>query len=150
MTLPEVVVVLAITGIIVGMSITRLTSSREQSGRIAARQQLLSAFAAARAAAVQKGKTATLTLTDTSATVSALNARGDSSLVVWGPSAFNDPVASTVAALNGAPATLTYDARGLLSPTADGTLKYEIRLGSIKDTVCLTAQGMLMPRGCTL
>lgn len=150
MTLPEVLVVITILGIIVGITIPRFSGSRDSSGRLAARQQLQAAFSAARAAAVQKGTSATLTLTDSSAAVSALSAPSDSAVAVWGPMTFRDPVPSTVTPLDAAPLELTYDARGLLTPVASGTLKYEITVGSLKDTLCLTALGMLMPRGCVL
>lgn len=150
MTLPEVIVVITILGIIVGITVPRFSTARESAGRVAARQQLQAAFSAARSAAIQKGKTATLTLTDSSASVTAVSTRSDSGFVIWGPTTFRDPVPSTVTPLDAAPLVLTYDARGLLTPVASGTLKYEITVGGLKDTLCLTASGMLMPRGCVL
>ena len=150
MTLPEVMIVVTMVGVVFGITVPKLAPSRDAAARRAARQQLVAAFAATRSVAVQKGKTATLTLTSTTATVEVLNGLAATPVTVWGPVGFDSPAAITMTPLDGAPTTLQYDARGLLSPTPVGTLRYRLTVGTVQDTVCVSPAGLILPPGCAL
>lgn len=142
--------VVGIAGILYMLMAPRLGETRAKSQLRAARQELSAAFASARAAALQKGKTSTLTLTSGSATVTVLSGLAGTSVTVFGPIRFDQDLGSTVTPLGGAPTAVSFDARGLVSPVPDGIRKYRISNGAFSDTLCISAAGIILPRGCQL
>jgi len=122
----ELLMVVAILAAVFGFVVPRMTTIKTNPSLRAARQQLTAAFSAARSAALQKGKTSTLTLSGSSATVSVLSGLASKS------------------------ATVNYDARGLMSPTPTSTLRYQLKLGSKADTLCISQAGLILKKGCAL
>lgn len=149
-TMIEIFVVIAILAVIYVMIGPRIAELRSRSSLRAARQELSSAIAAARAAALQKGKTATLTLASNTATVTVLSGLAGGSVQILGPIRFDKTLNSTLTALSGAPTSIAFDARGLVSPVPTGISKYRLANGVYADTVCVSAAGIILPRGCTL
>lgn len=150
MTLTELLMVVAVAAIVFMLAVPKIAVMRDGAGRRAARQQLVAAFAATRAAALQKGKSATLTLTSGSATVTALSGLAGTEVTVWGPLAFDSTLNAKIEALDGASNTISYNARGILTPTPAGTLKYRLKVGTMQDTVCISPAGIILPKGCKL
>lgn len=150
MTLPELLIVVAIAGTLFALAVPKIAGARDGAAKRAARQELSAAFAATRAAALQKGKTATLTLTSTSATVAVLSGMAATSTTVYGPIRFNTTLNATIEAMGGSPTSISYNARGLLTPTPAGTLRYKVTVGTQRDTVCLSPAGIILPKGCSL
>lgn len=150
MTLPELLIAVVIIGIIFAFSVTKMATASDSASRRAARQQFIAAFAATRAAALQKGKTATLTLTSTSATVAVQSGLAGNATTVWGPLEFNTALNVIIEPLGGATSTISYSSRGLLTPTPGGILRYRLTVGASRDTVCISAAGLILPRGCQL
>lgn len=150
MTLIELMIVLSITAIMVGFAAPGVFMARDSASRRSARQELAGAFAATRAAALQKGKIATLTLTSSSATVSVLSGIAGTAVTVLGPIQFNTSLLATIEPLDGAPAMISYNARGMLTPTPVGTQKYQVSVGYLRDTLCISPAGIILPRGCQL
>ncbi len=150
MSLIELMIVLAVSAIMVGFAIPNVFMSRDSSARRAARQELAAAFAATRAAALQKGKLATLTLTSNSATVSVMSGMAGSAVVVLGPVRFNTSLMALIDPLDGAPSTIQYNARGMMTPTPVSTQRYQVTVGMLKDTVCISPAGIILPKGCAL
>lgn len=148
----EILMVVAIAGILYVMMGPRVAETRAKASLRAARQELVSAFASARAAALQKGKTSTLTLTSGTATVTVLSGLNGTSTTVFGPIKFNGDLNTTVTALGGAPTSISYDARGLVTPApaANDVRKYRLVSGIYADTLCISAAGIILPRGCQL
>jgi hypothetical protein len=128
----------------------KIAAARDGASRRAARQQLVTAIAATRAAAFQKGKIATLSLTSTSATVSVLSGLAGNAVTVMGPIRFNTSLGSTITPLSGAPPTVQFNSRGMLTPTPEAPLRYLIVTGTLRDTVCVSPIGVIMPKGCVL
>ncbi len=149
-SLVEMLMVVSITGLVTALVLPSIAATRDSSGRRAAHQVFEGALAATRAAALQKGKTATLTLASNSATVTVLSGVANTAVSVLGPIRFPSAFNATIEALNGSTTTIAYNARGLLTPTPAGTLSYRVRVGSNQDTVCVTVTGLIMPRGCKL
>ncbi len=150
MTLPELLIVVGIAAVLFALALPKIATARDGAAKRAARQELAAAFAATRAAALQKGKTATLTLTSTSASVAVLSGIAGTSVNVWGPIRFNTTLNASIEALSGAPTSVAYNARGMLTPTPAGTLKYRVTVGALKDTVCISPAGIILGKGCTL
>jgi len=150
LTLVETLVVLSLMGVMYVLVAPRLTEIRSQSSLRAARQELSSAFAAARAAALQKGKTSTLTMSPISATVSVLSGLTGNPVQIYGPLLFNKELNSSLSAINGAPMTVSFDARGLVTPMPAGISRYRLANGTRADTICISPAGIILPRDCEL
>jgi type II secretory pathway pseudopilin PulG len=146
----EILLVVAIIGVIVTLVSPRVSEIRAKSGLRASRQLLTTAFAAARAAALQKGKTSTLTLTATSASVSVLSGLTGNPVTILGPLRFDKELNSSVSAVTGASMTVSFDSRGLVTPMPGSISKYRIANGVFADTVCISPAGIILPKGCEL
>jgi prepilin-type N-terminal cleavage/methylation domain-containing protein len=150
LSLIEVLVVLSIMGLMYVLVAPRISAVREQSSLRAARQELSSAFAMARASALQKGKTATLTMSSISASVSVNSGLTGQPVQIYGPLMFNKELNSSLSAVNGAPMTVSFDARGLVTPMALGISRYRIATGTRADTICISPAGIILPKDCQL
>ncbi len=150
LTLIELLLVVVMAGIIFAIAIPRMTTLKTSTTLRAGRQQLTTAFAAARAAALQKGKTSTLTLTGSTARVSVMSGLNATSVNVFGPVRLDGDLGLTLSALSSAPTSVQFDSRGMLTPTPASTLKYRIAIGSVADTICISPAGVIMPKGCQL
>jgi len=145
----EVLLVIAIIGITLTFASPRIGEIRARSSLRAARQVLSSAFAAARASALQKGKTSTLTLTSTSASVSVLSGLSGNAVTILGPLRFDKDLGSSLTAVSGG-MTVSFDARGLVTPMPATISKYRLANGIYADTVCISPAGIILPKTCAL
>jgi Tfp pilus assembly protein FimT len=112
----------------------------------AAREELTAAIATARAAAVQKGRTATLFVSGNQMWVTVVNAGSGTTTVVpvkSFSSLYNVSVAATEP-------SITFDMRGFLTPRLASTGVFRIVGASRRDSVCITSAGQIMPRSCSL
>lgn len=150
-SLAEVMVVVSILGIMFMIAGPRITEVRSKSQLRAARQELISAFAAARTAALQKGKVSTLTLTSTTASVSVLSGLAGTAVDVYSVG-FNRDLNSSLSGIGGTPMTISFDARGLVSSATPivGTGMYRLLSGTTADTLCVSSSGVILPRSCSL
>ena len=149
-SLAEVLVVIAIVGVLYMVASPRIADVRSRSSLRAARQELTSAFASARTSAMQKGKPSTLTLTATSAVVSVLSGLNGVGVEVYSVD-FSRDLNSSLTGLAGSPMTVSYDAHGLLTGVpANSTQKYRLLNGTAADTLCISAAGVILSRTCQL
>lgn len=146
----EIIMVVVIGGIILAIAGPRVSEANERAALRASRQVLSTAFASARAAAVQKGQEATLTLTSTSATVTVLSGLSQTEERILGPLSFDNSLGTTIVPLGGAPSTITFDVRGMASPRLDDITRYEIARPTHKDTLCVSATGFILQKDCQL
>jgi Tfp pilus assembly protein FimT len=146
----EIMVVVSVLGLMYLLVGPRISAVQEQNSLRAARQQLSSAFATARAAALQKGKTATLTMSPISASVSVLSGLTGNPVLIYGPLRFDKELNSTLSALNGAAMTVSFDARGLVTPIPVGISRYRLTSGTRADTICISPAGIILPSDCAL
>lgn len=146
----EVLLVIAIIGITLTFASPRIAEIRARSSLRGSRQLLSSAFAAARAAALQKGKTSTLTLTASSATVSVLSGLTGNAVTILGPLRFDKGLSSSLSAVGGASMTVSFDARGVVTPMPASISKYRLANGVYADTVCISPAGIILPKTCQL
>ena len=146
----EILMVTIMIGVIVAISIPKIGEIKERSSLRASRQVLGAAFSAARSAAIQKGQVATLALSANSATVRVLSGVNKQSVVVLGPLRFDKSLSTTIVPLENAPVSITYDVRGMASPRLDAITRYELRSRTLKDTLCISTTGFLLPADCKL
>jgi type II secretory pathway pseudopilin PulG len=146
----EALMVMVIIAILVAVTAPRIAVMNESSSLRASRQILGSAFAAARSAAIQKGQQSTITLTSNSATVRVLSGLNRQTIVVMGPLRFDKSLNTTLVPINSAPTTITFDVRGMASPRLSEITRYELRAPNRRDTLCVSATGMLLQKDCKL
>lgn len=148
-TMIELMLVVAALAVVFTMVVPRMTFIKESSSMRAGRQQLTAAFAAARAAALQKGKPSTLTITGNKAYVSVLSGLAGTSVGVFGPVDLAS-TGVTLIPLGSAPTTITYNARGLMTPTPASMLRYQLSTAGRVDTLCISPAGLILKKGCVL
>lgn len=146
----ELLLVVATLAVVFTMVVPRMTIMRDGTALRAGRQQLSAAFAAARAAALQKGKPSTLTITGNKASVTVLSGLASANVKVMGPVDLYKSVGVTLTPVGGAPTTVSYNARGLLTPIPTQVLKYRLSAGGRVDTLCISPAGIILKKGCTL
>lgn len=149
-TLAEVLMVVAIMGTLFVITVPKITELKARTTMRASRETLASAFATARGVAMQKGKRSTLTLSGNTVGVSVLSGLTATLTTVIRPQSFNSTFGTNVTAIGDAPTTITFDARGLVTPVRATIAKYRISLGSYSDTVCVSGAGVVLRRGCRL
>ncbi len=148
-TLVEVLLVTVVMALIMALALPKFMLMREQSTARSSRLMLASAFAAARASAVQKGQPATLTIEDGAVSVTVLSGLNEQEVRVLGPMAFNGSTTATLKSLDNV-SKVTYDPRGLIKPLLPGITRYELIYGEESDTLCISASGLILPRDCRL
>ncbi len=142
--------VVVVLGLMMAMALPKIAELKSRSSLRAARQGLSALFAATRAAAVQKGKVATLTLSGTTASVVVLSGLQGQPVTIMGPVRFDQQFGATLTAMASAPMTIRYDARGLVTPATVTITRYRLSVGSTSDTVCVNGVGLVMLKGCEL
>ena len=136
-SLIEMMVVLAMLGIIVAISAPRIQTIRNRSNMRAARDEAATAIAIARSAAIQKGQKAYFRTANDS--ISAVVSSGQ---VVLMQRSLLDMYGAKITPLNGGPAQLNYDTRGFADYGSQ--VKYEIKINSkTADTLCVTKLGLI-------
>lgn len=111
----------------------------------AARDEIASTIANARAAAMEKGRTTTLRISGNQlwVTVATSNAGGTKTVV---------PAKSLMAlyrvSLASTDTTISFDRRGFATPRLSSTGIFRIVRGESRDSVCVTRSGLVMARGC--
>lgn len=146
----EVLLVVGVAAIMFAMVVPRMTTIKTSSSMRAARQELSAAFAAARAAALQKGKTSTLIIDGSSARVTVLSGLNGTVVSVFGPIKLDTEFGVVLTPLSSSPVSINFDARGQLTPTPASVLKYKLSMASSSDTLCISPAGIIMPKGCQL
>lgn len=154
--------VVAIMGTLFVITVPKITELKARTALRASRETLASAFATARAVAMQKGKRSTLTLSGNTIGVAVVNGLTATLTSVVRPQSFSSTFGTNLAAIvesegvtwvESAPTSMTFDARGLRIISSGPRLaiaKYQISLGSYADTMCVSGAGFVLRRGCRL
>lgn len=145
-TLTEMIIVVGVVGLLTIISLPRFSGLVERNRLSAAREELTAAIATARAAAVQKGRTATMFVSGNQMWVTVVNSGSGTTTVVpvkSFSSLYNVSVAATEP-------SITFDMRGFLTPRLASTGVFRIVGASRRDSVCITSAGQIMPRSCSL
>ena len=149
-SLIELMIVIALLGVLASMVVPAISDLRNRSGLRSARSLVLASLSAARAAAIQKGKTATVSLVNGTLTVTAQSGLQPQAVQIQGPVNLRRVTGATIAPLDGAPTQLVYDARGIVTPVRGSVSRYELSIGNLTDIVCISGAGTILPKGCVL
>jgi prepilin-type N-terminal cleavage/methylation domain-containing protein len=145
-TFAELLIVLVIIGSLMFFALPKFAGLVERSQLSAAREEISAAIATARAAAVQKGRTATVVFSGNRMWVNVVSANGASTSTVVPTKEFSSLYNVSVVAANDT--AITYDMRGFARLAS--SQKFRILGSSRSDSVCVTAAGQIMRRGCSL
>lgn len=149
-TLTEMLIVVSVVGMLTLISMPRFSRLVERNKLTAAREELAAAIATARAAAVQKGRTATLFLSGNQMWVTVVTSSAGTTTTVVPVKSFSTLYNVTVAPKDPAITSVTFDMRGFANPRLPATGVFRIQGSSKKDSLCITTAGQLMPRSCSL
>jgi Tfp pilus assembly protein FimT len=137
-------------GLLAMFAVPRLTELKARTTLRASHDLLEASFATARASAMQKGKQATLSLSGNTVGVTVLSGLTNVSTIVMRPALMSSTFGTDLAALDGAPTSVVFDARGLVTPVRATIAKYQLTVGAYADTVCVSGAGVVLRRGCRL
>lgn len=149
----ELLLVVGLLAIVFALVAPKMTTIRESSSLRAGRQQLSAAFAAARAAALQKGKTSTLVITGNTVRVTVRSGLAGNLVGVFGPIRLDESLGITLEPLGEAPALINYNGRGMMTNVMvedEEVFRYRLRYGTKADTLCISTAGLILSKSCTL
>jgi prepilin-type N-terminal cleavage/methylation domain-containing protein len=145
-TLTEMLIVVVVMSLLALFSLPRFQGLYERSRLASARQEIIAAIATARAAAIQKGRASRLTLNGNQLAVTVTSSSGTQTTIIP-----RMPLDSLYGISVSAPdSVLAFDVRGFVTTSIYGTGIFRLVGTSRRDSVCITATGQIMPRGCTL
>jgi prepilin-type N-terminal cleavage/methylation domain-containing protein len=146
-TLTELLIVVVMVGALTMFALPKFSGLVARNKLQAARDEITAAIATARAAAVQKGRTATLRINNNRVWVTVLTDDAGTTMTVV-------PMKSMMTlynvSLSATDSTIHYDMRGFANPRLGSTGVFRLLGNSKRDSVCITAAGQIMPRGCSL
>ena len=147
-TLTEMLIVVVVVGSLTLFSLPKFSGLVERNKLSAAREEITAAIATARAAAIQKGRTATFALSGNKISVTVVTSESGTTATVVPQKNLGTLYNVTV----GSPAdtAITFDMRGFANPRLAGVTKYVISAGARRDSICVTTAGQIMPRTCSL
>ena len=146
-TLTEMLIVVVMVGALTLMTLPKFSGLVERNKLSAAREEIAAAVATARAAAVQKGRTATLRVSGNTMWVTVVTSNAGATTTIVPVKSFSSLYNVSLAATD---TIVTYDTRGFASPRLGGTAVFRIVGSSRRDSVCITTAGPIMPRRCSL
>ena len=149
-TLTEMLIVVSVVGLLTLFSLPKFRGLVERNKLTAAREELAAAIATARAAAVQKGRTATLFLSGNQMWVTVVTNNAGSTTTIVPVKSFGTLYNVSVSPKDPALTSVTFDMRGFATPRLSQTGVFRMVRGTKKDSLCITTAGQLMPRGCSL
>ena len=140
-------IVVSVVGLLTLFALPKFSGLVERNQLTAAREELASAIATARAAAVQKGRTATLFLSGNQMWVTVVTSNAGTTTTVVPVKSFTSLYNVSVTATD---PSITFDMRGFVTPRLSSTGIFRITGSSRRDSVCITTAGQIMPRSCSL
>jgi Tfp pilus assembly protein FimT len=136
-----------IVGSLTLFALPKFSGLVERNRLSAAREEIAAAIATARAAAVQKGRTATIRISGNKMWVDVVTSSAGTTTTVVPLKSFSSLYNVSVAATD---TSITYDMRGFATPRLSSTGIFRIVGSSRRDSVCITTAGQIMPRSCSL
>ena len=149
-TVTEMLIVVSIMALMATFALPKFRGLAERNRLTSAREELAAAIATARAAAVQKGRTATLVLTGNQMWVTVVTNNAGSTTTIVPVKSFSSLYNVSVSPKDAALTSITFDMRGFATPRLSSTGIFRINGASKKDSLCTTTAGQLMPRSCSV
>ena len=147
-SLPELMLVLCVAAMAMGYATPKLRRAQQLLTMRAAKNDLASSVASARAAAVQKGRPGRLTIKGSRMTVSVdTNAARNRMTLIERDLKLTYRV--TIQTRNPADSVIPFDSRGFARTASGGTAVYVLSApGGLVDSVCVSLLGLASKKGC--
>jgi prepilin-type N-terminal cleavage/methylation domain-containing protein len=139
----ELATVMTLIGVIMAMTFPYMHGFKEREDSRSAQQQIAAYAAMARAAAIQRGRTASIRFDADSMWVTADTV--GSTLRLRPTVSLHTSFGVTVAADQ---AVVTFDPRGFSTSTPSAGARYVVSRGAHRDTVCVTRMGRIKIKEC--
>ncbi len=149
-TLVEMLIVLSVMGGLALFSLPRFAGLQERSRLTSARQEVEAAIATARAAAIQKGRTATVVFSNNKLWVTVTTSSSGTQATVVPVTPLDSVYGVTLTSRSASDTSIAFDMRGFASPRLSATGVFRLAGTTRRDSVCVTTAGAIMPRGCSL
>ena len=149
-SLIELMIVMVVVTLLTLMSLPRFGALRERSRITSAMQRLESSIAAARSAAIQKGRNARVIISNNSVIVKVTTNAAGATATVIPATDYKTEYGVTFSFGTPADSMLTYNARGFITPTLTYAVKIRLQSTTRSDSICTTTAGQLMKRGCKM
>jgi len=146
-TLTELLIVVTMVGALTLFALPKFSGLVARNKLQAARDEITAAIATARASAVQKGRTATLRINNNRVWVTVVTDDAGTTMTVVPMKSMMTLYNVSVAASD---SIIHFDMRGFANPRLGATGVFRLLGGAKRDSVCITAAGQIMPRGCSL
>jgi prepilin-type N-terminal cleavage/methylation domain-containing protein len=149
-TLIELLVALALVGLLAALAGPRVVALRGGQSLRGARGEVVATIEAARAAALQRGRDAWVVRRDDTLVAATVD-ESQAGRVVVATADLHRLYGTTLRTAVPADDSITFDGRGLADPRLDRPLavyRLQARGSSMRDSVCVTRLGMLLPAGC--
>lgn len=150
-TMIEVLIVLTLLGVLMAATRPFLVRARDGWAVRAARQEVAATVDAARGAALQRGRSARVQVVGNAlrAVVDTGAGFGSALEVLRSPDLRREyGIALSVA--TAADTLLQFDGRGLASPRLGRTARIRLTGRTLRDSVCVSNLGLLLPKACAL
>jgi len=155
-TMVELMMVIAILGLLVGIAIPRIRNYRMSNNMMSAKAQVASSIATARAAAIQKGRQARFIVrgdrlnvevsADTASSIGGSSATG--TMIILSNIPLDDRYDVSIVPRAALDSVIRFDARGFGTTGSGGMARFILTGGSRTDSVCVSSLGLIMKRGC--
>jgi prepilin-type N-terminal cleavage/methylation domain-containing protein len=153
MTLPEVLITIAIGLILMSFAGPSLGRARDRFAVQAARREIAATVEAARAASVQRGHAARFFVRTHSvvaiADTAAPGQPTSGTLVVLAPRSFDQAYGVKLSLAYSTDTAIVFDARGFANPRLNHVMRIAIVGRSTRDSVCISSFGQVLPANCT-
>jgi prepilin-type N-terminal cleavage/methylation domain-containing protein len=149
-TLVEMMIVVSVMGALALFSLPKFAGLQERSRLTSARQEVEAAIATARAAAIQKGRTATVVFSNNKLWVTVTTSSSGAQTTVVPATPLDSVYGVTVQSRSAGDTSISFDMRGFASPRLAATGVFVLKGTTRTDSVCVTTAGAIMPRGCSL
>jgi prepilin-type N-terminal cleavage/methylation domain-containing protein len=155
-TMVELMMVIAILGLLTMVALPRIRNYRMSNNMMSAKAQVASSIATARAAAIQKGRTARFIVrgdrlnvevsADTASSIGGSTATG--TMIIISNIPLIDRYGVTIVPRATGDSAIRFDGRGFGSTGSGGRATFILTGGSRTDSVCVSSLGLIMKRGC--
>lgn len=153
MTMPEVLITIAIGMIIMALAVPSLGKARDRHAVQTARREIAATLEAARAASVQRGHparfyvrgNAVVAIADTAAPGQPVSG----TLVVLSPQRFDKAYGVTLSLAVNTDTLIAFDARGFANPRINHVMRIAVVGKAVRDSVCISSFGQALPQDCT-
>lgn len=153
MTMPEVLITIAIGMIIMALAAPSLGRARDRYAVQSARREIAATLEAARAASVQRGHASRFYLRGNAVSAVADTAAPGQpvagTIVVLAPPRFDQAYGVTLSAAVSGDTMIAFDARGFANPRIGHVARIIVAGRSKRDSVCISSFGQILPQDCT-